>query len=660
MKSLIIKIFVSFVLIFVFLNANGQKIANTVDTTEVIQKFNNEVGRVYKIEDPLERLVQYRSIVNKYSYQLPNRTIELGFRAVEIARSLKDTSKLGFLLLNIANNMRLTGQYDSSMQILKEVEVIEKTFKDPRLKTMMLIGIGQLYYTWSDNKKSMEYCLEALAIADNNHDTLNLIQALNTMAVIHYNQGAIDKALGEFEICLRYSRARKDTTNTVTLYNNLGAIYKEKEKCEKALIYFAKAMEMGTYNLAKPLINSGQCFIKLGQYDKAEEMLNAALSVKMQEEPLNKVMLYGTLGELYRAKGQFGKSLKMLDKGMEYAEQLGFMNSVMDIHHGFSQTYEEMGNYKEAFYHQQEFRAIQDSVYEKSHNELIAEMEGKYESARKQSRIDQLRRETQIADHNLEKEKSKKNYLILGLILISVGLLVIFYFYYQKRKLNLALEQQKYLVEEQNSMLQTSIGEKNTLLKEVHHRVKNNLQIISSLMSLQSINIQDNPEVLKALNDARARIESMSLIHQHLYMSDNLKEIDCKKYFSELSFYLESLMQADKNVVFAIETKGIKLNVDTIIPLGIVVNELMTNSIKYAFDEVDEAIITIGMDQVGDRYHLHFSDNGKGLPDDFEPANSTSLGIKLVNLLSKKLKGEIQFENRDGLYFSMNFQMINE
>lgn len=662
MDNILNYIFLSFLVFMISVNSFSIKSYGQMDSTIAIREVNEWLTRIDSIDEDSLKLLEYNHLVSRYGYSLPYKTMEISWDAIRLSEELKDTSLKSIFLLKIGGNLRNLGLYDSAYTLFKQVKELCDQNGDVKIKGMALTSLGQVLFTMSDYKTAMKYCLEGLAIADNHSDTVNLINALNTMAVIHYSQGNIDKALGEFEICLRYSKAQKDTINIETLNNNIGAIYKEKGQYKRALSFFMKAMEFGHYNHAKPMINAGECYVKLKEYDKAEVLLKEVIKLNLKDLSINKVLLYHILGELYNEKGDYKESIKMLHLSMDRALKIGFVNSILDVHSTFSKTYSKMGDYKLAYFHQKKYQELKDSVFSNSYKETIAELEEKYQSERKQSRIEQLQKETEISDYQLEKERTKMTVLWIGLILITTGLFIIFYFYNQKRRLNLAMERQKEVVEDQNAKLQISIIEKNTLLKEVHHRVKNNLQIISSLMSLQSVNIQDNPEVLKALNDARARIESMSLIHQHLYQTENLKEIDCNDYFSELSIYLETLIQTNKKVQVTIETNAIKLNIDTIIPVGIIVNELITNSIKYAFTNVDKAIINIDLEKREEdgQYLLIFTDNGKGMPKEFDYKDSPSLGIKLVNLLSKKLKGEIDFTNNDGLCFSMIFQIINE
>lgn len=181
------------------------------------------------------------------------------------------------------------------------------------------------------------------------------------------------------------------------------------------------------------------------------------------------------------------------------------------------------------------------------------------------------------------------------------------------------------------------------LLKEVHHRVKNNMQVISSLISLQSDKITDQ-ESLERLRESQNRIKSMALVHESLYQSENLASIDPSGYLRNLtseviaSYSLETAITVD----FSITVHAMDL--DTALPCGLIVNELVSNSLKHGFKGRAKGTITIGLDETDDEYILSARDDGCGLPADFDVTSLDSLGIKLINVLTRQMRGTIEIE----------------
>ena len=204
--------------------------------------------------------------------------------------------------------------------------------------------------------------------------------------------------------------------------------------------------------------------------------------------------------------------------------------------------------------------------------------------------------------------------------------------------------------------LRTSLGEKEILLKEIHHRVKNNLQIIYSLLSLQFEHVQDE-QVLDMLRDSKHRVRSMALIHEKLYRSQDLAKIDFGEYVNALTTdLLNSYTLSFSALNLKTRVDGVHLSVDTAVPCGLIVNELVTNCLKYAFPDAQEGEINIELQKNrGDEFTLIVGDNGIGLPKEFDFRNTDSLGLQLVNSLAAQLDGAVELDRTNGTTFTITF-----
>ncbi|MDX1766981.1 MAG: sensor histidine kinase [Arenibacter troitsensis] len=189
------------------------------------------------------------------------------------------------------------------------------------------------------------------------------------------------------------------------------------------------------------------------------------------------------------------------------------------------------------------------------------------------------------------------------------------------------------------------IREKDTLLKEIHHRVKNNLQTVSSLLSLQSRSIEE-PRIKTLIKSSQNRVISMAMVHEMLYMRHDLSKIEYKSYVEELSDYLiRSFKGTENNITLNIKIPDIKLGIDTAIPLGLLINEVITNALKYGIKDNDPGKIHIELVKSNAKdYILYIGDDGEGFPEGISHKNTKSLGLKLIHNLSRQLKGSI---NRD-------------
>lgn len=208
------------------------------------------------------------------------------------------------------------------------------------------------------------------------------------------------------------------------------------------------------------------------------------------------------------------------------------------------------------------------------------------------------------------------------------------------------------------------VHEKENLLKEVHHRVKNNLQTVSSLLSLQSRNI-DNASMKGLLKGTQNRVIAMAMVHEMLYMRNDISHIEYNSYVQELSEYLiRSIKGIDNNVDLKIDIPDIKLGIDTAIPLGLLINEALTNALKYGIEGEEEGEIHIKLQKDSEKedcYILEIGDNGIGFPETVNYKNTKSLGLKLIHNLTRQLRGSIERDNsKKGTNYIIKFHEIKQ
>ncbi len=211
--------------------------------------------------------------------------------------------------------------------------------------------------------------------------------------------------------------------------------------------------------------------------------------------------------------------------------------------------------------------------------------------------------------------------------------------------------------ERAEARIRSSLAEKDVLLQEVHHRVKNNLQIVSSLLELQSSQLQDT--AAKAmLKDSRYRVRSMALVHERLYQTENLADIALSEYVEQLCADLRtSYLAHSKGVEIEVEVADVSLDVDRAIPCGLIINELVSNAFKYAFPGGNEGTISVHLERVGDgNLELTVSDDGSGIPPDFDLEQPSTLGLQLVSALVVQLKGTIDLDRSTGTRITIVFE----
>lgn len=270
-----------------------------------------------------------------------------------------------------------------------------------------------------------------------------------------------------------------------------------------------------------------------------------------------------------------------------------------------------------------------------------------------------LKDKTLLQQNELKNATFLRNSMIVFLFLLLIILGLLYKSFKFKKKTNKMLELQQNVITQKNTSLENLVMEKEWLLREIHHRVKNNLHMVVGLLASQ-IEFLKNEEAIQAINDSQNRIHSMSLIHQKLYQSENLSIIHMPSYLFELTEYLKDSYSIDKSVRFILDIDNFDLPLSHSIPIGLIFNEAVTNAIKYAFPDRKNGIINISLKLENDNsYTLICQDNGIGLPSGFDPFNNPSLGIKLMYGLSEDIKAKFAICGEKGTKIRVEF-MMNE
>jgi two-component sensor histidine kinase len=311
-----------------------------------------------------------------------------------------------------------------------------------------------------------------------------------------------------------------------------------------------------------------------------------------------------------------------------------------NAHATLARAYEALGNYRLGLEQQKAYKLISDSILNQDILEKVAEKDAKFDLAEQRNKVALLDAENTasvavIAQKNKTIWIGTAALIIFGLLILGLYILV-----------------RKYL--RQKLALSSALSAKELLLKEIHHRVKNNLQIVSSLLSLQSRSVSD-AGVLKAINEGKSRVRSMALIHQNLYQGENLTGVEVKPYLEKLCSELFSTYKIDSDEVeLELQIDPISLDVDTLVPFGLIINELITNSLKYAFpksqapggaDLTGEGI-SILLREEGSTLLLEVCDTGIGYETE-QNSDNDGFGQKLLTSLSKQLGAELQIKSDD-------------
>ncbi len=264
--------------------------------------------------------------------------------------------------------------------------------------------------------------------------------------------------------------------------------------------------------------------------------------------------------------------------------------------------------------------------------------------------IDEQKRINELVRSDMKAKDERINLVFISLIFTLLGFAGLVYAYVKSIKNQRLIEEQKHIIE-------IALVEKDSLLKEIHHRVKNNLQMVSSLLSLQTKNTRSKAAI-EALEEGKSRVKAMALIHQKLYQNDDLSVIEMQGYIESLINSVQSVYKkGGHNISITIDAEGTELDIDRAIPFGLILNELVSNSFKYAFPENDEnGKIYIHLRKNGDQGYFEYTDNGVGLSEDTDEHTNSSMGLRLINRLVNQLQSKLNIDrDTEGVRFWFNF-----
>ncbi|MBN2263330.1 MAG: tetratricopeptide repeat protein [Prolixibacteraceae bacterium] len=473
--------------------------------------------------------------------------------------------------------------------------------------------------------------------------------ALASIGSAFQRQGDNSNALKYLKQGLQLFQAYGDTQQVANCYLNIGESFRKVNKPDSAIIYFNEGISVlssyktgNTYQseltLHTLIGNIGIVHVEMGEYVSAQKELHTAIHFfDSVNDPYRKSVYNAELGKLHISMGNSILGEKKIEESYLIAEAAALKEQIRDFSLDLSKIFESQQKYAFALKYFKQYKMYDDSI---KNVETVRQME------QQQSRFELSKKEEQISILN-KINKLQRNLafvLLLAIVIFVVMVSVLFKAYRNIKASHLIISQQKQLVEQREV-------EKALLLKELNHRVKNNLQMVSSLLNLHARQLKDHPAA-EALMAGRYRVEALTLIHQKLYRDDVDTKIDIQNYIEDLSKNL--VLNFGPEFTLDLKLEPLILKIDKAIPLGLVMNELITNSLKYGGNDNPAPELKIRIDnEKEEEVLITVADNGKGLPPDFDLMQSKSFGLKLVNSLVKQLSGEISYRAENGTCWTL-------
>lgn len=494
------------------------------------------------------------------------------------------------------------------------------------------------------------------------------------IAHVYYKLKVYDLAVEYFLKCVEEHKKLGNYYVVASNYNNVGLSYTRWKKPDTALLYYDTAIanvelhyervddQPGKASFLELLNgNKATVYYNQGRYDEAiaiqQKNTNPDSLVENQYGTLNAILL---LSNAYRKKNEPAIAIKYIDTAEALMKQYEIDNTSINIQVGEikARVLLDLSEYEKSARIFKYINHLKDSIRSEQNRKTALASNSGYQVYQKENEL--IKQKASLAKSEAERVQAaqqKTLFLFVSIALLTVVILGVVLFS-QKTKSNRQLKSQKQEIEKQNAIIENNLEEKETLLKEIQHRVKNNLQVISGMLQLQTRNF-DDPRMHDAMEEAQGRIKAMAIIHQQLYLNENnINYISFGKYLENLTRQIAgAYREVSRKVEMDIDVHDVEFNVDTAVPLGIIVNELVSNAYKYAFHETEKGSIKISIEQEEtNHYRMTIKDNGIGLPDDFDPMKTKSLGLKLVKILSKQMRGTFAFSSDNGTLFSISFK----
>lgn len=573
-----------------------------------------------------------------------------------------------WVLKTIADIHLVNGKYDLAETALMDA-----------IELYNAIGYRDLHYIYDllavtyrykgDFSKCIYYGLMAIESMEATHDSTSAITFYSRLANMYRESGQPDKSVEWYSKVLR-DRVFKADSNVYIIRDagffarELIKINRTKEALEYILDINAKNKLTGVHAKASLLGSMAYCYNAVKQEREAEKYYIELINLSGQLQADNEITtdIHYEIGQYFLGKLQFAKAAAYLEKSLNTPEAIHSPSISKDIHLMLYRADSGLGNHSSAMQHLLKHKLLNDSIFNETKNWQMEELRVQYETAKKEKNIESLNNQNQLQQIKTEQANRIKNITLACVALLLIVILLLFNRYASKQRTNRKLEAHQEELDQKNYYLQTLtaeqeklLNEKEWLIREVHHRVKNNLQMVTSLLNTQSTYLKDNAAVL-AVKDSLRRMQSMSLIHQKLYLSENISTIAMPEYIDELVSYLHDSFDMGNRIVFEQVVERVDLDVSQAIPLGLIINESIVNAIKYAFPNGRKGIVNITLKYDGaDQLLLKISDNGIGLPEGFDIMGHNSLGLDLMQRLTKQLNGSFDIESNKGVHIMVRF-----
>jgi two-component sensor histidine kinase len=592
-------------------------------------------------------------------------------RALELSLQIRDQSlealirlEMGYKYLNEGKTREAEEQALAALKIQKTIgypalfhtykkwaEECDYSISDYEYLSNAYYLLSDLGQVKGDLSQKLFYILKVVDEGENSRMVEELGYTYFRLGNAYWELGQFDKSIGYHKLSIAISRQKGELINVEMARRMSVALIKQGKSAEALLLLneiidkkLLCDLEDKMY-LAQSL---GSCYNALKQYTKAEKYYLESVAWSKQLPLRFQFVASQGISEFYIANAQYSRAEPYLSLLLNASSQQILPNYLKEVHLLWFKVDSARQNYPEAIRHYQQYKALQDSIYNETKSRQISQLSIQYETETKDKNIELLVQKDKVQQATLRQSAIMRKITLAGILVSLVITGLVYNQYRNKQKRNKEIN-------EKNRALEQLVKDKEWLVKEIHHRVKNNFHIVASLLEIQTSYLK-NKEALSAIKESQHRIHSMSIIHQKLYQSETLSNIHMPEYIYDLVEYLRESYAIRENIGFSLQIENIELNHASAITLGLILNEAITNAIKYAFAKNQDGKIAISLSYIsGSQLLLSIADNGRGLPVDFDAKIGASMGMELLQGLTDDLGGSFSIETNVGTHIKVFF-----
>lgn len=580
-------------------------------------------------------------------------------------RPLPDTAQVRQQLE--ATRRQLARRTDSAAQRSRELLVVSRRLHYPYGIAQSYLLLGMAARNQGEFDSSFYFSQRAQALFAARHNLPGLSQTYNLNAQNYKRMGDAQgvtlfsrKGLRQANQALATARQGQYVEGMVSALLSQGIIYRDLNQPDSARRCYQQAIALATRPplpgaaLGVAYANYGQLLMDFyHDLPGAIRLLHQALALHLRQHNHNGAEhAYRNLSWAYRRQHRLAQAVTMADSALALGRSIGDPHRLSNSLEAAYLAYRDAGRYREANSLMEEWKNLENQLGRLEKTQAVARIEAAYQVEKQQARIRHLAQEN-TGKQRLLWEVGAGAALLAGLLGLS---------YWQYRALgraNAQLRTTNQTITDNNQRIQEQARRLTLLMRELHHRVKNNLAIVSSLLNLQANRLTD-PATVRAVREGQQRVEVMGLLHQQLYLTADVTSVDMRPYLTHL---VESLMAAygydDDCFTLQLELDTLALNVDQAVPIGLIINELVTNSLKYAYAHVAQPFLRLLLTTMGPAggVLLEVEDNGPGSTAGWE-ASTASFGKQLILALSAQLGGQVTTHSVAGTLFRLHVPAI--